>query len=687
LPAELAFSTDTRTLRRRHVRRAARRTLRRPRLRREALARGAAAVVVDDAAAVPDGVPRLSWRDTKAAYLAFAAAARGARARASSAITGSTGRRRPKALLAQVLERPPGGRVVATPANENNEIGVAKLLLGSSARRRLRRRRVRRAALRRDRAARAAALARRRVLTNIGDAHLEIMGSPNGSPRRSGEFSDRRACGSQCATSGFARARRRSRGARLVRRDRCGDAPTARRRWSRVQRGADAARHRATPSGASSFRPRATLPGRTQSRQPCGRGMRRCLALGQAPTRRRRRGLALPQGRYERSRIGDVDVIFDAYNASMSGTLATLDSFAREPAPAADRGARRAWRSSATDAAAMHERVGAAPRARISMRCSSAATSPPISNAARARRNSDPSASCATSEQRRSDRVACATRHAPATSCCSKARANTARGDPSKDCERLVSAPDATIEVRTVGRSAAHAALAQARALRMRLVAIPVRTRAGDARATISSHVVARGARDRASRRRRLPSRKPRSRSRKAVRSQRKRSARAGSRTRSRAAPERSRPSISRNRCSSSSTRGRVESRRRRGAHVPDALRGNAASSTACSARGDLGDRRLHGNAAALRADDRARAATIPIGRRDGDRARTGARAAIVDANDLGIAKVLGASAACRASVVERALRANPHGNGDEQTPIVVLAWRGAGTGPLDGAA
>ncbi len=62
---------------------------------------------------------------------------------------------------------------------------------------------------------------------------------------------------------------------------------------------------------------------------------------------------------------------------------------------------------------------------------------------------------------------------------------------------------------------------------------------------------------------------------------------------------------------------------------------------------------------------------------------RTGAHAVVVDANDLGIAKVLGASPSARRAAVESALRANPHGNGDEQTPIVVLAWRGAGRSPL----
>jgi hypothetical protein len=33
------------------------------------------------------------------------------------------------------------------------------------------------------------------------------------------------------------------------------------------------------------------------------------------------------------------------------------------------------------------------------------------------------------------------------------------------------------------------------------------------------------------------------------------------------------------------------------------------------------------------------------------------------------------------------ALLANPHGNSDEQTPIVVLTWRGDGPNPLREAA
>ncbi len=80
---------------------------------------------------------------------------------------------------------------------------------------------------------------------------------------------------------------------------------------------------------------------------------------------------------------------------------------------------------------------------------------------------------------------------------------------------------------------------------------------------------------------------------------------------------------------------------------------------------------------------------TIVLGPQAPDRAaadiarRTGTFAVVVDANDLGIVNVLGASPGVAREGVARALRPNPHGNGDEQTPVVVLAWRGAGPSPL----
>ena len=62
---------------------------------------------------------------------------------------------------------------------------------------------------------------------------------------------------------------------------------------------------------------------------------------------------------------------------------------------------------------------------------------------------------------------------------------------------------------------------------------------------------------------------------------------------------------------------------------------------------------------------------------------RIGAACVIVDANDLGRAKVLGASHGVERHRVEQALEHNPHGNGDEQTPIVVVLWRADGPHPL----
>lgn len=62
--------------------------------------------------------------------------------------------------------------------------------------------------------------------------------------------------------------------------------------------------------------------------------------------------------------------------------------------------------------------------------------------------------------------------------------------------------------------------------------------------------------------------------------------------------------------------------------------------------------------------------------------AACGAHAAVVDANDLETVAVLGASAGVDAAAIHACLRSNPHGNGDEQTPIVVLKYRPAPGSP-----
>jgi F420-0:gamma-glutamyl ligase len=83
----------------------------------------------------------------------------------------------------------------------------------------------------------------------------------------------------------------------------------------------------------------------------------------------------------------------------------------------------------------------------------------------------------------------------------------------------------------------------------------------------------------------------------------------------------------------------------------------------------------------------------IVLGPAEPDRVSTeladalGLHIAIVDANDLRRAKALGASPRVVREALETALLGNPAGNGDEQTPLVILAWRGAGANPLIRAA
>jgi hypothetical protein len=59
-----------------------------------------------------------------------------------------------------------------------------------------------------------------------------------------------------------------------------------------------------------------------------------------------------------------------------------------------------------------------------------------------------------------------------------------------------------------------------------------------------------------------------------------------------------------------------------------------------------------------------------------------GAHVAIVDANDLKKVEILGASPGIVLDAVAACLRENPHGNSDQQTPLVVLKYRPAPGSP-----
>ena len=147
----------------------------------EAVARGAVCAIVDERAPrrrrVASGAPSSSC-PTRCRHICTSAAWR-ARACAAPvvAVTGSTGKTTTKSSCSRCCAAP-ASRSTATPENENNEIGVAKLLFGlddgdervaivEMGARKYRDLDVLVAAARPDVG----------VLTNVGEAHLEIMGS------------------------------------------------------------------------------------------------------------------------------------------------------------------------------------------------------------------------------------------------------------------------------------------------------------------------------------------------------------------------------------------------------------------------------------------------------------------------------------------------------------------------------
>ncbi|MGH7708250.1 MAG: UDP-N-acetylmuramoyl-tripeptide--D-alanyl-D-alanine ligase [Vulcanimicrobiaceae bacterium] len=330
-----------------------------------AIARGAVAAIVEDAGVVPAGAAAIVVRNATAAFLACASVARRAADVRVVAVTGSTGKTTTKELTAQLAEWVGLGPVAATPANENNEIGVAKLFVGLPAG--TRSVVVELGARHAGEIAPLAAVARPdvAVLTNIGDAHLEIMGSRDaliatkwgiftaapdaaGQPRAVLNAGDRtarmRAPDLLRPPMWFATDSEQLTG--LPPDDEFVLIETAR---ALVRRAGD--------ERAISIR--MTLPG-AHNRANLAAAVAAIVALGVDPERIAAAipGLHLPPGRYERRRLADIDVVFDAYNASMDGTLATLRSFAQEPA-----GRRIAVLGSmaelGSEAPSMHRRVGA----------------------------------------------------------------------------------------------------------------------------------------------------------------------------------------------------------------------------------------------------------------------------------------------------------------------------------------
>jgi UDP-N-acetylmuramoyl-tripeptide--D-alanyl-D-alanine ligase len=325
-----------------------------------AIARGCGALVLDNEAALPNAcpVPYMILADTKAAYLAGAAAARREAPARVVGITGSTGKTTTKSMTAQLLE--PAMRVMATPQNENNELGVAKIcyLMDDSTDAAV----VEMGARHPGEIAQLVdiALPDVGVLTNIGEAHLEY-------------FEDR----AELARTKFALF---GRGARAV----CSAADE----WTRML-AAEAGIDRATmwvrlqgdpqtlglaieaglpkegrvpvTLGASHAVAEWHLAGEHHLRDAllavgaailCGMSFERAIA-GLA-------GLHLPEGRFELHPLpSGATCVYDAYNASPSSMAYALRAFADLPAR------RRiavlgSMAELGPDAPAMHEATGAA---------------------------------------------------------------------------------------------------------------------------------------------------------------------------------------------------------------------------------------------------------------------------------------------------------------------------------------
>jgi UDP-N-acetylmuramoyl-tripeptide--D-alanyl-D-alanine ligase len=361
LPAQLAVETDTRSV-------AAGSTFLALRGERfdghafvaEAFARGAAACIVTDPASVPSGVPALVVADTLRAYLQLAGLARSTLRGPVIAISGSAGKTTTKAYLTALLAGA-GVAVTATPENENNEIGVSKFLLGlESGDPRI-------SVV--EMGARnvgdidvliAAARPEIAVLTNIGEAHLEIMGSRERlAHTKWGLFR-----GGARAVLNLADDESRARAGTLAAAPLWfgigGDPEPPAGHDAIVVRDAQtlvvthASRQREIPIAAR-------VPG-AHNRRNLAAALAAAAAAGVSPdslgpsiSR-----LEQPSKRYETIQLaGGKRLIFDAYNASMSGTLATLDAFAHEAA------SRRiavlgSMAELGADAPLMHQRVGAA---------------------------------------------------------------------------------------------------------------------------------------------------------------------------------------------------------------------------------------------------------------------------------------------------------------------------------------
>jgi UDP-N-acetylmuramoyl-tripeptide--D-alanyl-D-alanine ligase len=331
----------------------------------DAVKLGAKLLIVDESDARVPGVAALLVERTKTAYMTLAGVARDMFAGRTIAITGSAGKTTTKAFLTQLLAAKYGDRVIAAPANENNEIGVSKLLLAAS--------NESHDAIVIEMGARqfgdiatlvAFAKPEVGVLTNVGEAHVEIMGSrARLADTKWGLFSkgarpvlnaeDAVAIARGALLGGvhwFAACdgdppQRKGRMTALIGRSRVIDRNGATSSEIEVDVGVPGAHNRANAVAA--------VAGALELDVPLD-AMRDVIGK-----------LKLPEGRFESFRTpAGWRIIYDAYNANASGTIAALDAFAAEK-PDRAIAVLSSMAELGDESVKLHERVGAHAAKRV----------------------------------------------------------------------------------------------------------------------------------------------------------------------------------------------------------------------------------------------------------------------------------------------------------------------------------
>ncbi|MBV8491138.1 MAG: UDP-N-acetylmuramoyl-tripeptide--D-alanyl-D-alanine ligase [Candidatus Eremiobacteraeota bacterium] len=359
-PLELRISTDTRTLQPGDAFLA----LRGARFNGhdyagEAVARGASLLVIDEPQARVAGTAAMLVARTNIAYMTLAGLARERFSGRVIAVTGSAGKTTTKAFLQQLLTARFGSRVAGSPGNENNEIGVSKLLLAASDE---------------QHDAVVVEMGARHpgdietlvsfvkpevgILTNIGDAHLEIMGSREQlAETKWALFSHgaRAVLNADDHTSVARAAGLPEPPHWFAARD--DDAPVTLDRATVVSGTRRLVDQR--PGDRRELPIEVRIPG-LHNRANLAAALAGALELGVPleAAAEKIAALRLPEGRFESIVMPQGwRIIFDAYNASAAGTIAALDALSGEPRERTI-AVLGSMAELGEEAAALHERVG-----------------------------------------------------------------------------------------------------------------------------------------------------------------------------------------------------------------------------------------------------------------------------------------------------------------------------------------